>query len=712
MSSIIKGYEYDIFISYRQNDNKRDSWVSKFVEALRDELDATLKEQVTIYFDENPHDGLHDHHEVDDSLREKLKCLILIPIVSQTYCDPKCFAWEHEFKVFVEQASNDQFGLKTKLASGNVASRILAVKIHDLDSGDQQLFESEVGRVMRSIDFIYSAAGVNRPLRDKEEHPDDNISRTIYRDQINKVANAIKEIIVGLKTGVSHGDLKEDTESVTQDSSDPKPFETKPNSKIKILSASIGLILILGLAYFFYNNQIRVAENVEINKSIAVLPFVNMSNDQEQEYFSDGLSEELLNLLAKIPELRVIGRTSSFSFKGKNEDLRIIGEKLGVSYLLEGSVRKSGDDIRITAQLILAEDGSHLWSETYDRQMIDVFAVQDEIASEVVDQLKLSIPGLASTPVSKNVEAYNLFLEANYIRQQRLPGHQEKRIQLMEQAIGLDSTDARLLAGLAESYLFWEGSHTLRTERAAKARVFAERAIALEETNAAGHFVLGRILHSHYWDWENAEKEYKRAEELSPEFTGATAFLYATFGQWDEAIAAEKKRIEVDPINSWRWRGLGHTYILAGRPEEAISPLKRALELNPNYGTPWLEMGWAYRLMGQYEKALEMFDHVDRESVRLKSQFFNLYYDMENISESNLYLEKMIEMEGEIDMSLHLAYAYAKRGEANKCFKWLNTAFERKHPALSLIKLEDNSIRDLNDPRYEEFLKKMNLPID
>jgi hypothetical protein len=155
MAAIIQGYEYDIFISYRQNDNKRDNWVTKFVEALRDELDATLKEQVTIYFDENPHDGLHEHHEVDDSLKEKLKCLILIPVVSQTFCDPKSFAWEHEFKVFVEQASNDQFGLKTKLSGGNVANRVLPIRIHDLDKKDVELFEAEIGGAIRPIDFIY-----------------------------------------------------------------------------------------------------------------------------------------------------------------------------------------------------------------------------------------------------------------------------------------------------------------------------------------------------------------------------------------------------------------------------------------------------------------------------------------------------------------------------------------------------------------------------
>jgi len=282
-------------------------------------LKQLLRKDISIYFDENPHDGLHEHHEVDDSLREKLKCLIFIPIVSQTYCDPKCFAWEHEFKVFVEQAGNDEFGLKTKLAGGNVASRVLPIKIHDIDSEDEELFESEVGAVMRSIDFIYKNTGVNRPLRDKEEHPDDNINRTIYRDQINKVANAIKELIVSLKDGEPVGDIKEDTESVTQDSSEPKPLETKPVSKSKIFLGSIGLLMILALVYFFYNNGGGAIEE-EVDKSIAVMPFRNLSGDASQDYFSDGITEDIITELANIQGFtKVISGTTVLTYKNSEK---------------------------------------------------------------------------------------------------------------------------------------------------------------------------------------------------------------------------------------------------------------------------------------------------------------------------------------------------------------------------------------------------------
>src|SRR5512140_888976 len=183
MASLVPGYEYDIFVSYRQKDNKYDGWVTEFVDNLKKELESTFKEEVSVYFDINPHDGLLETHDVDASLKEELKCLIFIPVISHTYCDPKSFAWEHEFKPFVEQASKDQFGLKITLANGNVANRILPVRIHELDNADTRLCESLVGGVLRGVDFIYKSAGVNRPLRANEDHPQDNLNRTYYRDQ-------------------------------------------------------------------------------------------------------------------------------------------------------------------------------------------------------------------------------------------------------------------------------------------------------------------------------------------------------------------------------------------------------------------------------------------------------------------------------------------------------------------------------------------------
>ena len=200
MSSILPRYEYDIFISYRQKDNKGGHWVTDFVDALKTELEATFKEDISIYFDESPHDGLLESHTVDKSLEGKLKCLILIPIISRTYCDPGSFAWQHEFIAFRDLAKKDEFGLDVKLPDGNVASRILPIQIHELSPEDQRLFEKENGGPLRAIPFIFKSLGVNRPLTPADSRSESS-NKTLYRDQINKTANALDEIIRALQNG-------------------------------------------------------------------------------------------------------------------------------------------------------------------------------------------------------------------------------------------------------------------------------------------------------------------------------------------------------------------------------------------------------------------------------------------------------------------------------------------------------------------------------
>lgn len=199
MPSIIPGFEYDIFVSYRHNDNKYDGWVTEFVEKLNQELDATLKDKLSIFFDKNPQEGLHESHQVDESITNKIKTLIFIPIISQTYCDTNSFAWKQEFKIFKSESENDRVGRNIKLTNGNFASRILPVKIHDIDVEDVKLLEAELAGALRSIDFIYRDAGVNRSLRPVDDELAVNAGRILYRNQINKLANAIKEIVQGIK---------------------------------------------------------------------------------------------------------------------------------------------------------------------------------------------------------------------------------------------------------------------------------------------------------------------------------------------------------------------------------------------------------------------------------------------------------------------------------------------------------------------------------
>jgi dienelactone hydrolase len=229
MSSIIEGYNYDIFISYRQKDNKYDGWVTEFVENLKKELEATFKEDISVYFDINPHDGLLETHDVDDSLKEKFKCLVFLPIISRTYCDPKSFAWVHEFLAFLDLAKNDQFGLKVTLPGGNVANRVLPVRINDLDTVDIDLFESAIGGALRSVDFVYKETGVNRQLRTKDDDIIKNPGQILYRDQINKVALAIKDLIESM---VSPSSTDKTREKGTPSGERGEKGEVLPEEKI------------------------------------------------------------------------------------------------------------------------------------------------------------------------------------------------------------------------------------------------------------------------------------------------------------------------------------------------------------------------------------------------------------------------------------------------------------------------------------------------
>ncbi len=458
MPSIIPGYNYDIFISYRQKDNKGDRWVSEFVDALRTELESTFKEDISVYFDINPHDGLLETHDVDASLKDKLKCLIFIPIISRTYCDPKSFAWEHEFKAFIDQASNDQFGLKVNLHGGNVANRVLPVQIHNLEADDKKLVESELGGFLRGIEFIYKEPGVNRPLMSNEDHPDNNLNKTFYRNQINKVANAIEEIITAIK---KYGQQDEIVSEEVIKTKPQTPFKLKP----KIVIGSILILALIVLGYFYIPKLFQSSEQVE--KSIAVLPFKSLSDDPDKQYLADGVMDAILLHLQKFKDLRVISRTSVEQYRGTTKTTHVIGEELDVNYLLEGSFQKFGEEVRLIVQLIKASEESHSWAKEYDRKWNDIFSVQSEVAQTIARELYIIItPGekqLTEKISTPNMTAYDLYLKANnylneYAETRNLSVYQ-KATTFYKAALEIDSAFAKAYTGLARTYYtryFWE----------------------------------------------------------------------------------------------------------------------------------------------------------------------------------------------------------------------------------------------------------------
>ncbi len=476
---------------------------------------------------------------------------------------------------------------------------------------------------------------------------------------------------------------------------------------------ALSFVTIVLATFFIYTNFFAKKDNAElIDKSIAVLPFVDMSAGKDQEYFSDGLSEELLNLLSKIPELKVIGRTSSFSFKGKNEDLRTIGEKLGVANILEGSVQKEGNKIRVTAQLIKTADGSHLWSDKYDRDLEGIFKLQDEIASAVVKELKLKLltkpDTMASSP--SNTAAYNLMLQGNYFLEKRDKENLAKALDIYLEALAIDSTNSRLWAAVGHCYILhltWD--HLDRKEGLQKARIAANKSIDLDDKLAAGHYVLG-LVKMWDFDWAGAEEEYEKVLVLEPGNADALrskGFLYRCIGRFDEAIQLTKKSITFDPIKPATFFNFGQLLYHTGHLDEAVASYKKALELNPQFPRAHIFLGKVYLLQGKPELAMtEMTQEAD-EAWRIYGLILT-YNAMGRKKEVDDLLNDYIARLSKDNM-YQIAEIYAIRNDKDKAFQYLEKSYIAKESRLTYLK-GDPLLKNLeSDQRYAAFLKKMRL---
>jgi adenylate cyclase len=599
MASLIPGYKYDIFISYRQKDNKYDGWVTEFVDNLKKEIEATFKEEISVYFDINPHDGLLETHDVDASLMEKLNCLVFIPVISRTYCDPNSFAWQHEFCAFNKLAKEDQFGRDIKLSSGNVASRILPIKIHDLDPEDKTILENELDGALRSIEFIFKSAGVNRPLT-PTDNPDKNLNKTFYRDQINKVANAVKEIITALRK-YDQLDI-----GVPKEIIKAKP-EKPANLKAKIIIASVIILALIVLGYFFIPKLFESSRPIE--KSIAVLPFVNLSNDPEQEYFSEGMVDEILDRLFKIGDLKVISRTTTMSYKNTSLSLKEIAHELNVSAILEGSVRKMGNEVRITVQLIDARTDTHLWSEIYDKDISDIFSIQSEVAQAVARKLKAVIKPEEKHLIEKvptdNLEAYDYYLLGEHLRNQRTPESLWKAKTLYEKSIEADPGFVRAFTGLARCYGNLAFYANLRPKEAyPPALDLAFKALALDSLFADAYDVIGMVDLFYNFDFVNAERNYKRCLELDPknlDIYEAYSELLFFKGRFSEAIEMDHRALSIDPVYPVRDGLYGVHLYFAHQKDSAISHLSKMSE---RYPVCHFYLGVIYLHEGDYEKSI------------------------------------------------------------------------------------------------------------
>ena len=500
--------------------------------------------------------------------------------------------------------------------------------------------------------------------------------------------------------------------------SEPERFPVKHSLRKLVLIPVLFVLVAAGIGAKF-----RLARNersvlLSTDASIAVLPFADMSSGKDQEYFSDGLAEQLIHELAKVSGLKVVGRSSAFQFKGKNEDLREVGRKLGVANILEGSVRRDGNHLRVTAELIKVGDGFQLWSQTYDREINDIFAVQDEIARATTEALQPKLLGGNGKPValtlrSANPEAYQAYLQANYFLG-RGKGKEElnKALAYADAAIRFDQKYAPAWALRASvQNVMAEENLTDVTAGFREARDDAERAIALDPTLASAYLALARTQIDYDWDWDTAKISITKAAALEPgstELFRMRAYLSWVFGDIDQGIKESEQVVAFDPLRSDSRLDSGYLLYLAGRYDQAEVELHKALELNPQAAFVHLTLGKIHIAEGKPQEALVDIEKEPTELAKFMGQAL-ANHALGREQDSNAALGSLI-AKHDMEAAYQIAQVYAFRGESDKSFEWLERAYKQRDAGLTEIK-SDPLLKDLrDDPRYTELLKKMRLP--
>ncbi len=483
----------------------------------------------------------------------------------------------------------------------------------------------------------------------------------------------------------------------------------------------IGL-LIAALAYFALDKFVFEHDHGEVvateagEPSIAVLPFANMSDDASNEFFADGITEELLNLLAKIPELEVTSRTSAFQFKGKEIDIPTVARLLGVDHVLEGSVRKSGMKVRITAQLIDADTDKHVWSETYDRELDDIFAIQDEIARKVVDELHVTLLGAAPKVQKTDAEAYALYLEGRHYLDLDNPQSWPKAQVLFDKALAIDPDYAPAWFGKAvaiREIANW-GDMDL-AEGTSRAQEWTEHAVSLDPAFADAWAYLAHLKAGYDWDWEGAHKLAERALIEGPNNAAALAIMgqiEQTRGRFESGLAYKLRALKLDPLSQLRIREAGWAHMWLDQLDEAEPYFLKNRELYG--GETWPGDLVVVRILeGRYQEAAELTDAIADNGYPDVEYAINFvggysYYPAGRIDDAAASMEWVIQKRG-APVSYQIAEMYALQGEVDKAFEWLETGYEYRDGGLTYL-LVDPFLEPLHDdPRWRPLLEKMNL---
>jgi len=564
-----------------------------------------------------------------------------------------------------------------------------------------------------------------------------------------------KEPKVKLRIGIHSGDVVYDTKGLYGDCvnlasriesisvpggvliSDKVFDEVKNKSEIKTIA--LGKVNLKNVkqpiaVYAIANEGLVIPTMAQIgikagsDKSIAVLPFVNMSADPENEYFSDGISEEILNALTHVDGIQVTARTSSFQFKGKNEDVRQIGAKLGVANVLEGTVRRAGKKVRINVQLINTTDGYHAWSEVYDRELEDIFEVQDEIATKIVTRLKENFAvnekkeNVVKSP-TENIDAYNLYLKGRYYWNKSNPEDIRRAIDTFEEAIRLDPNFALPYCSLSYCYSFLGSSGILPPSEAyPKAKDYTLKAIELDPNHAESHLSLATIKFYHNWDFNGAEVSLNKAHDLglnSSLFNQVHGWFLIAKGDFEKAIEKIEQALILDPLSLPLMSTLADAYSFAGRFEEALAQCTKIIEMEPNFRRAFESRGMTYLAMGEYEKAIEDLEQYHKlvgHPLKGLSSLGHAYAAAGYHEKALECAEKIkLRQEKEPDVILHMdfAFLYSGMNELDLAFQYLNKTYEQRMGIACLgmiFCIRYPMLKELkSDQRFTQLLQKMGL---
>ncbi len=679
MASILPGYEYDIFISYRQKDNKHDGWVTKFVDNLKGELEATFKEDISIYFDENPHERLQETHNVDKSLEGKLKCLIFIPILSQTYCDPNSYAWQYEFLAFSNLAREDHLGRDIRLRSGNYASRILPMRIHDLEPEDVKIFEKETGSVLRAMDFVFkTASGVSRPLKANEDHPHDNLNKTFYSDQINKVGHAIKEIIQGMK-GETIPVEKEKTlqgkklEEVIKEGN--TEIEKRPIklSSIKLLSgvlitAAMVIAAIFAYPIIFKEDTLEKLRSSGERISVAVMPFQNMTNDTTKNFLQEMIQNNLITSLSNNPEELKVRQIESVTGLLQSKGIgnyasitpsiaRKISQKLDVDVFIKGSIQQVGSKLRVNAKLIDTKTEEVIKSFEIDR------TYKEDIIFDIIDSLRKKVSD---------------FLIISKLKEE--VSHETQKI---------------ISTSYPEAYrLFIRGSKAFNKGDNITARNLFLNSIAID-SNFVVSIIYLSVTYEQQGLIEQAKKwcisAYKKRDLMSLRQKYYSNWLHARFFETpNEEIKFLRQLLEIDDKLPFAYYEIGNGYNDYYQYNKAIPEYERALEifnswdLKPSWIFNYTELGLAYHKTHLYGKEMKLYnkakeDFPDNPILIYRQAVLALCEG--RIKDANAYIEKYESIlkensASEAGITTDLASVYSEAGILDKAEEYFRQAIK------------------------------------